>query len=109
MHRMGAADALGPRLAQPQKTRLALLDQPAHRADRVLDGHRRIDPVLEIDIDGIDAEPLQARLARLLDIFGAAVDAAGAAILAEFGGEHDLVAPALQRAPEQLLILPKPI
>ncbi len=46
-----------------------------HRADRVLDRHIGVDAVLVIEVDDIDAEPLQAGLAGLLHIFGAAVDA----------------------------------
>src|SRR5438128_1190730 len=105
---MGAPDALGPGLAQAQKADLAVLDQPGHGADRLLDRHRRIDAVLIVEVDGFDAEPLEARLAGLSDIGGAAVDAVGAARpagLAEFAGEHDAVAPALKRPAKQLLVL----
>src|SRR6516165_7361723 len=112
MGRMGAPDALRPRLAQPEKAHLALLDEARHRPDRLLDRHRRIDPVLVIEIDGLDTEPLQARLASLRYIGGAAVDAVGAAgapRLAELAGDHDSVAPALDRPAEQLLVLPPAI
>src|SRR5690242_18985878 len=100
---MGPPDALRPGLAQPEMPDLSLFDQPGHRADRILDRHRRIDPVLVIEIDDVDPEPLQAGLAGLGHIAGAAVDAVGAARpagLAEFGRDHDAVAPALQRAAE---------
>src|SRR6266849_4432826 len=106
---MGAPDAFRPRLAQPEKAYLALFDEPRHRTHGLLDRHRRIDPVLIIEIDDIDPEPLQARLAGLGDIGGAAVDAVGparAAGLTEFGGDHDAVAPALKCAAEQFLVLP---
>src|SRR6266851_4453265 len=113
VHRMGALDALGACLAEPEKTHLTLFDKPAHRADRVLDRHTRVDPLLVIEVDRIDPEPLEARLAGLLDIFGAAVDAARAAVLAEFGREYDVVAPPLgqgcQRPAKQLLVLAQPI
>src|SRR5262249_29425890 len=108
MHRMGPPDAFRPRLAQPEKAYLALLDEPRHRADRVLDRHRRIDAMLVIEVDYIDAEPLEARLAGLRDIGGGAVDAVGAARLAglaEFARDYDPVAPALQRPAEQFLVL----
>src|SRR5205085_9645119 len=102
-YRMGAPDALGVRLAEPEVAHLALLDEAAHRADRVLDRHARIDAVLVIEVDRVDAEPLQAGFAGLLHIVGAAVDAIGAAGLAglaEFGGEADVVGPALEHAAE---------
>ncbi len=105
---MGPADALGPRLAEPDEADLTRFDEPRHGPDRLLDRHRRIDAVLVIEIDDLDPEPLQARLAGLGDIGGAAVDPVGAARpagLAEFAGEHDAVAPALERPAEQLLVL----
>ena len=64
--------------------------------------------MLVIEIDDIDTEPLQARLAGLRHVSRAAIDAVGAARpprLAEFGGDDDAVAPALQRPAEQLLVL----
>jgi hypothetical protein len=69
---MSAADALKP---QAEKSHLALLDKARHRADGLLDRHGRVDPVLVIEIDDLDAEPLQARLADLRDIGRPAVDA----------------------------------
>src|SRR5947207_11735366 len=98
VYRMGAPDALGVRLAEPEVAYLALLDEAAHRAVRVLDRHARVDAVLVVEIDRVDPQPLQASLARLLHVFGAAVDAVGAAGLpglAEFGGDDDVVRPAL--------------
>src|SRR5438874_9097735 len=108
VYRMGAPDALGVRLAEPEVAHLSLLDEAAHRADRVLDRHARVDAVLVVEVDRVDPQPLQAGLARLLHIFGAAVDAVGTAGLpglAEFGGDDDVVRPALQGAAEQLLIM----
>ena len=105
---MGPPDALRPGLAHPEITDLALFDEPRHCADRILDRHCRIDPVLIIEIDDVDAEPLQAHFAGLGNIGGAAVDAVGAARplgLAEFACDHDAVAPALERPAEQLFVL----
>src|SRR5437764_6831961 len=112
MDGLGAADALGVRLAKPEMAHLALLDETAHRADRVLDRHVGIDAVLVIEVDRIDAEALQAGLAGLLHISGAAVDAIGAAGLsglAELGGDDDFVAlgprELAQRAAKQFLVM----
>ena len=63
--RMGPPEPLRPRLAEPDKPHLAALDEPAHRADRLLDRHVGIDPVLVIEVDHIEPEPLQARVAGL--------------------------------------------
>jgi hypothetical protein len=46
---------------------------PAHYADRVLDRHYRIDAVNVIKIDYLGAQPLQAALARGLDVFRPAI------------------------------------
>src|ERR1051325_11273249 len=108
MHGMRAADALGARLAETEMAHLALLDEAAHRADRLLDRHIRIDAMLVIKVDRVDAEPLQASPAGLLHIGGAAIDAIGAAGLAglaEFCGDDDLVAHRLERAAEQFLVM----
>jgi hypothetical protein len=107
-----AADRLGPRLRQSEGADLALLDQALHRADGLLDRHVRVDAVLVIEIDDLQAKTLQARLAGLHDVLGTAVDsllAVGALGLAELGCDDDLVAPALERAPEQLLVVPPAI
>jgi hypothetical protein len=52
--------------------------------------------VLVIEVDHVDSEPLQARLASGADIIGPAADAPEAAVLAadvaELGGEEDAVA-----------------
>src|SRR4051794_16057075 len=109
---MSSPDALRPGLAQPQIPDLALFDEPGHCADGILDRHCRIDPVLIIKIDDIDTEPLEARIARLSNIAGAAVNTVGAARpagLAEFGRDHDAVAPTLQCPAEELLVLAPPI
>src|SRR5271165_5627520 len=98
MDRVSPSDALGPSLTQSQISDLALFDQPRHRADRLLNGHRRINPVLVIKIDDIDAEPFEARVACSGNIGGTAIDTVGAARplgLAEFARDHDIVAPAL--------------
>ena len=65
--------------------------------------------MLVIEIDHVDAEPLEARLAGGLHVGRAAVDAVGAARLlrlAELGRQHDLGAPAAgQRLAEQGLVV----
>ena len=51
---VGAADGVGAGLAQAEVAHLALLDQPRHGADRVLDRHVGIDAVEVIEIDDLD-------------------------------------------------------
>src|SRR2546430_12808995 len=45
------------------------------RADRFLDRRVRIDAVLVVEVDYVDAQALQARYAGLHDVLGPAVDA----------------------------------
>ena len=64
--------------------------------------------MLVVEIDDLHAQPLQAGLAGLLDIGGAAVHritAAFALHLAEFGGEEHLAPASLDGAAEQRLIV----
>src|SRR5215467_8277522 len=89
-------------------TDLALLDKPRHGADRLLDRHVGIDAVDVIEIDHLDTEPLEAGLAGDRHIGGLAVDAAalpaGPTDVAELAGNEELVAPALDRLSDQLLV-----
>ena len=89
------ADGVGRRLGQPEVADLARGDQLGHRADGLLDRHRLVDPVLVVEVDVVDAEPLQAGVAGLADVRRAAVDAAEARVArvpddAELGRQHDL-------------------
>ena len=108
MHRVRAPYRRRRCLGQPEMPRLALLHQLRHRADRVLDRHRRIDAVLVVEVDHLDAQPLQARLARLHHVLGPAVHAvraAGVLRLAELGCQHHTVAAAFERPADHLLIM----
>src|SRR5690348_3683087 len=100
-------DSLGPCLGKSQMTYLALCDELGHRAYRVLDRHGRVDAMLVVEVDDLDAEPLQAGFARLSDVLRTAVDALARRRLdlAEFGGEHDPVAPPFERAAQELLVV----
>src|SRR5712692_2683101 len=108
MDAVGATDRLGPRLAEAEGANLALLDQLGHGADRLLDRHGRINAVLVIEVDDFDAQPFQARIARLRDVSGAAVDAVEAALapdLAEFGRQHDACPSPGNRPADELLVV----
>ena len=52
------------RLGQAEVADLAGLDQLGHRADGLLDRHRLVDAVLVVEVDVVDAEPLQATRRR---------------------------------------------
>ena len=63
MHGVRAADRRRRRLRQSQEPDLAGVDQLRHRADGLLDRHVGIDPVLVVEVDVVDAEPPQRRVA----------------------------------------------
>ena len=104
----GPADGLRPGLAQAEMADLALLDQARHRAHGVLDRHVGIDAMDVVEIDHVDAEPLQARLAGDRHVVGLAVGAAALAArtadVAELGGDDQAVAASGDRARDQLLV-----
>src|ERR1700683_1941553 len=104
---MRAADGLRLRLADPERAHLALFDQFRHGAERLFDRHGGVDPVLVIKIDDIDAEPLQARLARTQYISGASIGdlAVPAAKVAELRRQNDVVAAAFDRLADEFLIV----
>ena len=96
LHRMGAADSLCAGLRQPEMFHLALADELLDRARHVLDWHIEIDAMLVEQVDDLDAEPLQRRVADLADVLGPAIHAGIFACLgidheAELGGDYHLV------------------
>src|SRR5262249_42614582 len=67
-----------------------------------------IDPVDVVEVDHVDAEPLEARIAGDRDIVGLSIDAtalpAGAADIAELAGNQEFVTLAFDCLPDQLLV-----
>src|SRR5262245_36869606 len=99
----------GRNLAQAEVTRLALLDQIRHRADRLFNRNLRVAAVQVVKVDGLYAEPFETALDRLADVFGTAVNASNRGIVgiahdAELGGQKHLIALPLDRATDQLFI-----
>ena len=71
------ACARGSSPARPRRARgahLARLDEFGHRADRLLDGHLGVDPVLVVEVDVVHAEP-PSEASHAFDVLGPAVDA----------------------------------
>jgi hypothetical protein len=67
--------------------------------------------VLVVEVDVIDAEPLQARVARLAHVLGLAVDPALAVddLDRELGREHDLIALAFDRLADEHFVRIRPV
>ena len=108
MHLVSAADGVRRRFGQAQMTHFAGLDQFGHRADGFFDGNSWIDAMLVIQIDMIDAEPLEAGIAGRMYVLGCSIDAGeraiGAAHMTELGGQHDVLAARPQDLSEQALV-----
>ena len=108
MHLVCAADGFGRRLRQADVAHLACAHQLGHGADRVLDRRVGVDAVLVVEVDRVDAEPLEAGLAGLAHVSGRpskpVMAPSAAAHDAELGGEDDAVALALEGAADQLLV-----
>src|SRR4051794_17898198 len=108
VHGVRAADRLRRGLGQAEVAHLALRDELGHRADGLLDRHRLVDAVLVVQVDVVDAEALERRLARVADVLRAAVDAQTLAVLAahvaELRREDHVVATVGDRAPDELLV-----
>src|ERR1700722_17236470 len=73
-----------------------------------VEGHRRIDAMLVVKINMVDAETFETGIARCTHIRRCSIDAEGRAVGsahdAELGGQHDLVAPRFQHLSEQAFV-----
>ena len=109
VHGMGAAQQAAADLGQAQVADLALGHQLGHRADRLLDlgGLRR--PVQVVQVDHLDTEPQQRRLAGPLDEVALTADDAvrltGRPVDAELGGQLHLRPPARDAPADQDLVV----
>ncbi len=105
---VGRADVGGGGLREPEVADLAGLDQLGHGADGLLDRDRLVDAVLVVEVDVVDAEALEAGVAGGADVLRLAVDAdpgaVGLALVAELGGELDLVAASGDGLADELLV-----
>src|SRR5947208_8298447 len=109
MHRMRASDGIGAGFGQTEIAHLADANQLRHRAYGFFDRRLRINPMLIIEIDAVNAEPAQARFACLLHVLGFAVNAAKTwrirvAQDSELRRDDNSMAFAANSASEQLLI-----
>ena len=111
MHGIGLAQGGWIDFAEPERPDLALLLEARHCPDCLLDRHERVDPVLVIKIDHIRAQPPEACLAGRHHMFWPAVGNAWAlpVRIAEFRGDHDTIAPALECATDEGFIVPPTI
>src|SRR5260370_2647717 len=91
-----APHGLRRRMRQPEVADLALLGEIGHGADGFFDRHGAVDTMLVVEIDVLDPEALQRRVAGVFHVFRPAVDAHplpfGSAHVADFSSQSYLVA-----------------
>src|SRR5580658_641340 len=112
MGRVRATDGFRRRLRKPEITYLAGLDEVRHRADGLLDRHGAIYAMLIIEIDLFDTEALERGVASRPYVFGPAVDLSstvGMADDSEFGRDDHAIPNRPELAPDQFLIVIRPI
>src|SRR5262249_60225965 len=81
MYGWGTPEGVPRRFRQPEVPNLPGGDELCHRAHRVLDRQVGIRSVLVVEVDVIDAEPLQRRVARAAYILRSAIDGTKAAVV----------------------------
>src|SRR5205085_762992 len=110
---MRPPDSLRGRLRQTEIADLPLLDQIGHRADGLFDRDGAIDAMLVVEIDMLDPEPPERRIARGFDVLGAAVHADPFAVtiahITEFRGEYYAIPFAFDRLADQLFVCVRPV
>ena len=114
VHGMRPPDGVGRRLGQAEEAHLALGHELGHRPDRLLNRGVGVDAVLVVEVDVVDAEPLEGAVAGLAHVLGTAVDGAlgrvvGVADDAELGGDDRLVALPGQRLADEHLVGVRPV
>jgi hypothetical protein len=98
MRRRGAADRLGADLGQADVPHVPRLHELADRADGLLDRHLGVQARRAIDVDVLDAQPVQAVRERGLDRGRARVIAEPGAVRPSLGPELDAQQEVLPRA-----------
>ena len=85
------------------------LDQRLHRTGELFDRHVRVDPVLVVQVDRLDAESLQGALDDAGQLVGGQHPPAGLTfgrvdVGREFGGDDDLVVEGCESFADQFLV-----
>src|SRR3982074_1174039 len=106
MHVVRPPYGLGARLRNTRIPDLALGDELSKRTPGLFDRHVRIDAVLVVKVDMVDAQPAKRLVATLLDVSGVAsgADRAVGPYDPELAGQYDLVPPVGDRAADELLV-----
>src|SRR5579872_6639450 len=109
MRSVRAAQGSGRGLGKSQKANLAFLHEAGHGTDGLFNRDGVVNAVLVVKVDNLHSQPAKAGFACLADVSGATVDSQKAPTLiphdTEFCGQHHWVAPSLDGAANQSLII----
>src|SRR5579884_2097754 len=111
MRRRRAPNRLDTDFAEADPANVAIPHQLADRADRVFDRHVAVESRRTVDVDVIDAEPLEGIREKVLHGSRSRVvsneGARRVSHAAELDAEHDIVAPPLrERVTDEQLVVP---
>ena len=114
MHRVGALQCRRAHFAQTKIFHFARRDQFGHRPHRFFNRRGGVDAMLIVEIDHIDIQPFETRLAGRSHIFRPAVDPAlqrfvRVAHESELRRQHHLFPTTGDRTADKLLIRPRPV
>ena len=112
MFRIRAAQRFRRRLANTDEAHLAARNQFAHRAHGFFNRHMRINTMQKVDVDHIEPHALQTLVTALMHILWPAVGgffAVGQIDVAKLGGDHHVIAAALQRTRQQRFVTRLPV
>lgn len=111
VHRRGLLELVDGHLGQPEVTDLAGLDQIGHGAHGVSDRDLRVDAVQVVQIDRLDAKPLQRRLAIAAHVLRPSVKVHTVLVAddAELGRHRHVLAAPGQNATDQCLVVALPV
>jgi hypothetical protein len=109
LHGVRAANGLRAGLGQAEMLNFPIGDQLLDRARHVLDWHVRVNAMLVEEVDGLDTQPLQPRVAHLADVLGPTIEARlllslRVDIEAELCRNHHLVSERSKRFTDHFLI-----
>jgi hypothetical protein len=104
-----AAQSLWARLGHAEVSNFALVDEFLHLRERVFDWRVGIDAMLVVEIDVINAEPAQARLAGAANVIGLSIhisrrQVVEVALVTEFRRQNDFVTASLNGFADQFFV-----
>lgn len=109
---MRPTELVGRDVRDAEVADVAVVDEPRHRCDGLLDGDPGVGRVEVVEVDDVHTEPVAARRDGLAEVSGAAVGTESPLVVRDesaLGGEDDLVAPVGDRPADKPLVVAHPV